>query len=420
MQPPTLQNVRIRSIRDAHHIFHAVATNVLPMTMRRLDAEERKAIASGNVYVWEERVANSEATGAGIERWTDGMRWSPSRVRDDFLFYHQKETGFDDDSPPTKWARMVKPRADSVEAPNESKTHQKLPHTRPSNDPEKLIKQTYSVTVNLPEDRPRGIKRKWHLTAYFTQATIDGLQTVNEQPGVGRVHVPEGLFKCARSGKTRRDSVKQRQQQANDGDRNSVSILSSHDQPRALPIYNAYPSATLSHLPPMSRNTTSLSNNWQAENSYSTGSSQPKRDIAQRPTPAPPLPPMVHSSYSPPALYTPTPASVSSVVSSGLPPYNLSLPYHYESSSGDGDSFSGLRSSSQYLTLSDPKTFISPHLPTSPEAHTPMKRNLVPLDHLQNSMGPRRDPGDDLLLRQLDALSTVNKSIRRNPAAGYA
>lgn len=69
MQQPTLQNVRIRSTRDAHHIFYAVALKRLPMIVTRLDAEECRAIVSGNVYVWEERGGNSEATGFGIERW---------------------------------------------------------------------------------------------------------------------------------------------------------------------------------------------------------------------------------------------------------------------------------------------------------------------------------------------------------------
>jgi hypothetical protein len=69
MQRPTLSDVRIRSTRDAHRIFYAVSMKQLPMTMRRLDAEERRAIGSGNVYVWEERGANAEATGLGIERW---------------------------------------------------------------------------------------------------------------------------------------------------------------------------------------------------------------------------------------------------------------------------------------------------------------------------------------------------------------
>jgi len=33
------------------------------MVTRRLDAEERRAISSGSVYVWEERGPNPEATG---------------------------------------------------------------------------------------------------------------------------------------------------------------------------------------------------------------------------------------------------------------------------------------------------------------------------------------------------------------------
>ena len=69
MQMPTIQNVRIRSTRDAHQIFLGVARKLLPLITRRLDAEERRAIIPGNVYVWEERGANSEATGLGMERW---------------------------------------------------------------------------------------------------------------------------------------------------------------------------------------------------------------------------------------------------------------------------------------------------------------------------------------------------------------
>jgi len=52
MQEPTLRNVRIRSTRDALLVFTAVANNRLPLITRRLDAEERRSIISGNVYVW--------------------------------------------------------------------------------------------------------------------------------------------------------------------------------------------------------------------------------------------------------------------------------------------------------------------------------------------------------------------------------
>lgn len=52
-----------RSPPDAQVIFHAVAVGVLPMVTRRLDTEERRTIASGSVFVWEERGPNPEATG---------------------------------------------------------------------------------------------------------------------------------------------------------------------------------------------------------------------------------------------------------------------------------------------------------------------------------------------------------------------
>ena len=74
-QPPTLKNVTIRSTRDALQVFSGVARNALPLITRRLDSEERLAIAPGNVYVWEER---GPYTSPGLERWTDGMGGGPA------------------------------------------------------------------------------------------------------------------------------------------------------------------------------------------------------------------------------------------------------------------------------------------------------------------------------------------------------
>ncbi len=102
MQRPTCTDIRVRSVSDALVIFYAVSKGVLPIVSRRLDSEERRCIRSGSVYVWEERGPDAEATGVrfrpssplsvmltlfyfffqlGIERWTDGIRWGPSRVR---------------------------------------------------------------------------------------------------------------------------------------------------------------------------------------------------------------------------------------------------------------------------------------------------------------------------------------------------
>jgi Gti1/Pac2 family transcription factor len=63
MQRPTCTRLRVRSPQDAQTIFHAVSLGILPMVARRLDTEERRAIHSGCVFVWEERGANAEATG---------------------------------------------------------------------------------------------------------------------------------------------------------------------------------------------------------------------------------------------------------------------------------------------------------------------------------------------------------------------
>ena len=82
-QTPTITGMRIRSVRDAEIILHAVALGLLPMVMHRLCDEERLALRPGCIYVWEERSSNPlEATGQEIQRFTEGRSWGPSRARD--------------------------------------------------------------------------------------------------------------------------------------------------------------------------------------------------------------------------------------------------------------------------------------------------------------------------------------------------
>ncbi|KIM45336.1 hypothetical protein M413DRAFT_442013 [Hebeloma cylindrosporum] len=175
MQQPTCSNIRIRSTADAHKIFGAVQQGILHMVTRRLDADERLALRSGCIYAWEERGPHSELTGLGIERFTEGRRWSPSRVRDEFLFYYEKYSPPPDAMQPGISAERQPPR-----------------------DWDPLVKQTYSVWVQTDKGR-----RKWHLTAYFTQATIDQLGTIDDNPRVREVIVPDGMFKSTRVGKSR-------------------------------------------------------------------------------------------------------------------------------------------------------------------------------------------------------------------------
>lgn len=142
------------------------------MVTRRLDAEERLALKTGCVYAWEERGPHTEVTGLGIERFTEGRRWSPSRVRDEFLFYYEKY----------------------CPAPDIGGATEK----QQSGDWDPLVKQTYSVWIETDNGR-----RKWHLTAYFTQATVNDLGTTDDIPAIQDLVVPPGLFKSTRVGKHR-------------------------------------------------------------------------------------------------------------------------------------------------------------------------------------------------------------------------
>lgn len=86
-QRPTATNIRVRSTRDANILFHAVNLGILPIVARRLDAADRAALRPGCVYIWEERSPGSlgsasDGSGMGMERFTEGRHWFPSRVRD--------------------------------------------------------------------------------------------------------------------------------------------------------------------------------------------------------------------------------------------------------------------------------------------------------------------------------------------------
>ncbi|KAI0320456.1 Gti1/Pac2 family-domain-containing protein [Amylostereum chailletii] len=210
MQSPTCTNIRVRSVADAQVIFFAVFNSILPIVSRRLDSEERRNIRSGSVYVWEERGPDAEATGLGIERWTDGIRWGPSRVRDEFLFYHEKELDLD---------------LEALGHPFNLLPPNPFLHRR-----ERLVKQTYSVFV----DTDRG-RRKWHLIAYFTQESVDDLYTVQDIPNLACLHVPAGRFRSARSVKGRPRSSQEHTVGTPSPPRRSHSPMYAPYPPRSQP-----------------------------------------------------------------------------------------------------------------------------------------------------------------------------------------
>ncbi|TFK53568.1 hypothetical protein OE88DRAFT_1643292 [Heliocybe sulcata] len=156
MQQPTLRNFRLRNVQDALRVFYACYLGILPLITRRLDNEERQQLRPGDAYVWEGRNPETDVSGLGIERWTEGKKWSQSRVREDLLYYYEK---FHDGH---------------------------TPHAA-----HRLIRQTYSAALNDPG---RDKARKLGLSTYYTENSLRHLHTVDDIPELRDLVVPEGLF----------------------------------------------------------------------------------------------------------------------------------------------------------------------------------------------------------------------------------
>ena len=99
---------------DAKLVIHAARKGYLPYTTQRLSQAERSEIRPGDVYVWFGRGADALTGTPALERWTDGTlllwtsslgtgrtdaaiivghSWGPSRMKDEYLYYHEKRAG---------------------------------------------------------------------------------------------------------------------------------------------------------------------------------------------------------------------------------------------------------------------------------------------------------------------------------------
>ncbi|KAI0078447.1 hypothetical protein K474DRAFT_924769 [Panus rudis PR-1116 ss-1] len=169
---PTLTNVRIRSVADCNRIFYAVSLGLLPLFTKRLGIHDRRVIHAGCIFVWEE--CNSKGPRNAL-RWTDGRRWSTSKVSEDFLFYKELLPDVLDDN----IAQAL--RADQ------------------------LGKQTYSVYIQTPQGR-----RKWHLVSYHALHAKVQLRTVDDVPVLANLgNVPAGLCAPARGRKSQRSQIEE-------------------------------------------------------------------------------------------------------------------------------------------------------------------------------------------------------------------
>ncbi|KAJ3758547.1 Gti1/Pac2 family-domain-containing protein [Lentinula raphanica] len=181
----THPSLHIRDAQDAHVVLEAVRLRILPLIKRRLVASERDSLSTGNVFVWEE--AEDEG---GLLRWTDGRRWSQSRMRGDYLFYEEKveTTVAEKEAKAARRARRASDPSAIIPPPIRRKD-------RPTK-PDGLTKQTYSALVHLPGTNET---RKWHVVAYFSGNDYTRLPVIENYDYLRRIRVPEGVFVNSKS-----------------------------------------------------------------------------------------------------------------------------------------------------------------------------------------------------------------------------
>ncbi|KAJ7582956.1 Gti1/Pac2 family-domain-containing protein [Mycena floridula] len=192
MQQATHSRLHVRDARDAHTVFEAVRQGFLRPVTRRLNEMERSLhVHSGAIFVWEECEDES-----GLKRWTDGRVWGQSRMREPYLFYDEK-LGSDNIAKDMEQRSPTFRFVDGVARGNSHSSSALLHQDRSGGQHPGLVKQAYSAWVVLsPNSKPR----KWHLTAYFTYADLSSIPTVERDPILRKIIVPQGIY---RGGKAR-------------------------------------------------------------------------------------------------------------------------------------------------------------------------------------------------------------------------
>ncbi|KAL0952987.1 hypothetical protein HGRIS_007198 [Hohenbuehelia grisea] len=234
----THPSLHIRDANDAHIVLEAVRLNILPLIRRRLASTEREQLKTGNVFVWEE----AEDDG-GLLRWTDGRRWSQSRMRGDYLFYEEKveTTQEEKDAKAARRARRASDPSAIIPTPTRRKD-------RPSK-PNGLTKQTYSALVHLPGSPPK----KWHVVAYFSGNDYTRLPVIESYEYLRNIRPPPGIYVSSKAG-ARLDHLST----YGEGDGVSYEHRSYTPDYRVQPTLSMYPNSSNDERP-MSSSSSSTS-----------------------------------------------------------------------------------------------------------------------------------------------------------------
>ncbi|QRW02069.1 cAMP-independent regulatory protein pac2 [Ceratobasidium sp. AG-Ba] len=215
---PTHTHLRLTTASDCLVLMEGVRRGLFRLVTRRLtDAERSLYIKPGSVFVWQE--------GDNCSRWTDGLAWGPSRMREPFLFYDEKPAssstaGTDTLDPANRSGSSARGRA----AP-----YDRGPKPSTKNTYGGLVKQTFSTLVRLNDDS----SVKWHVVAYFTTDSHSNIPGVKDDSTLKDIEVPVGIYESARQRKP--GTATSRDRSAYGKERTGVKSKPSEGLPSPLP-----------------------------------------------------------------------------------------------------------------------------------------------------------------------------------------
>ncbi|KAL5637045.1 hypothetical protein ACGC1H_000871 [Rhizoctonia solani] len=239
---PTHTNLRLTTASDCLVLMEGVRRGLFRLVTRRLtDAERSLYIKPGCVFVWQE--------GKNCSRWTDGLAWGPSRMREPFLFYDEKPAS---GSGSTTDALDPSSRS-STSARGRAAPYDRGPKPSTKNTYGGLVKQTFSTLVRMSDET----SVKWHVVAYFTTDSHSNIPGVKDDQNLKDIEVPHGVYESARQ---RKPGTATRDRSAYGKER--ATIKSEHADemtsplPSPVPIPRRY--STQAVLPGLSSPTSSI------------------------------------------------------------------------------------------------------------------------------------------------------------------
>jgi Gti1/Pac2 family transcription factor len=177
---PTFQG-HVATTNDALILFEACLRGQIRQTRKRPHGAERhQLIRSGSVFIYQDNT--------GIERWTDGLKWSPSRILGNFFVYREMNKPFPRGRSAVKKKKKRRPREpyprpDSTGEAYSPTTPQSTSSTATPtlSDAERQLIRSWNNSYDL---KPNGLVKKtmnvtvqgvsYRLVSYYNMDNVKG------------------------------------------------------------------------------------------------------------------------------------------------------------------------------------------------------------------------------------------------------